>query len=78
MSKFYGMVQGSRGPATRCGHRSIKTSCQSYNGSVITELSYNENNELMVEVSVGKSESTSYGSLLFRGTFNEFVEKLGG
>lgn len=78
MSKFYGMVQGSRGPATRGGHHSIKASCQSYKGSVITELSYNENDELMVEVSIDKDKSTSYGSLLFRGTFNEFVEKLGG
>lgn len=74
MSKFYGQVFGGRGTATRCGHRFIKTSVQSYDGSVQTELSY-EGDELMVRVSTA-TESSCYGSTIFYGTFEEFVSKL--
>ena len=74
MSKFYGQVFGGKGTATRCGHRFIKTSAQSYGGSVQTELSY-EGDELMVRVSTD-SGSSSYGSTIFYGTFDEFVSKL--
>jgi hypothetical protein len=52
MAKFYGQVQGNRGAATRMGHQSIKASVQSYDGSVITELSYNKEGQLLVDVSV--------------------------
>ena len=74
MSKFYGSVQGNRGAATRGGHSMIKTSAQSYNGSVITYLSYDED-KLMVEVCVS-DESSSYGKRIFYGTFEEFKTKL--
>lgn len=77
MSKLYGSIQGNRGAATRCGHSHIKASVQSYDGSVITELSYNHEDKLMVEVSVAKDESTSYrGTRLFYGTLDEFIAKL--
>ena len=74
MAKFYGTIQGARGPATRLGHKSIKAAAQSYDGSVITELSYDED-KLMVRVSTSK-DSTTYGSTIFYGTFDEFVNKL--
>jgi hypothetical protein len=74
MSKFYGSVQGNRGAATRGGYNRIKTSAQSYDGSVITELTYEENT-LMVRVSTDKG-SSPYGSTIFYGTFEEFVNKL--
>jgi hypothetical protein len=74
MSKFYGSVQGNRGAATRGGYSLIKTSAQSYDGSVITYLSYDED-KLMVEVCVS-DRSSSYGSRIFYGTFEEFVNKL--
>jgi hypothetical protein len=76
MSKFYGQVNGGRGTATRCGHSRIKASVQSHRGSVITELTYKDD-QLMVEVRVGV-ESTYYGSLIFYGTYEEFVSKLIG
>lgn len=77
MAKFYGQVQGNRGAATRMGHQSIRASVQSYAGSVITELSYNKEGQLLVDVSVAKDESTSYrGTRLFYGTLDEFVAKL--
>jgi hypothetical protein len=74
MAKFYGSIQGSRGAATRIGHSNIKSSVQSYDGSVITYLSYDEDT-LMVEVCVAK-ESTTYGRRIFYGTFDEFITKL--
>ena len=79
MSKFYGTVVGqAKTPATRCGSKKsgIRTAAQSYDGSVITELSYdNESNELMVEIEVNDGTSM-FGRTIFRGTFNEFIEKL--
>lgn len=74
MSKFYGSVQGNRGAATRGGHSMIKTSAQSWDGSIINYLSY-EDDKLMVEVCVS-NESSSYGRRIFYGTFEEFVNKL--
>jgi hypothetical protein len=76
MAAFYGKIQGNRGEATRCGHSRIKASVQSHRGSVITELTYKDD-QLMVEVRAG-AESTSYGSLIFYGTYEEFVSKLIG
>ena len=74
MAKFYGQVQGNRGSATRVGHSRIQASVQSHRGSVITELTYKDD-QLMVEVRVGAG-STSYGSLIFYGTMEEFKSKL--
>ena len=76
MAKFYGSIQGNRGAATRMGHQSIKASVQSYDGSVITELSYNDEGQLLVDVSVAKDESSAYGQRLFLGTMDEFIKKL--
>jgi hypothetical protein len=77
MSKLYGSIQGDRGAATRCGHHRIKAAAQSYDGSVITELSYNDEGQLLVDVSVAKDESTAYrGTRLFYGTLDEFIAKL--
>ena len=75
MSKFYGMVQGDRGAATRGGHTTIRASAQSYDGSVIIELTYNEEGKLMVDVSVAP-DSTFLGRRIFYGTFEEYVNKL--
>lgn len=79
MAKFYGSIQGNRGAATRGGSTAsgIKSSCQSYDGSVITYMSYDGNDNLMVTVEVS-NESSSYGRRIFCGTFEEFVHKLEG
>ena len=75
MSKFYGQVMGAaKTEATRRGHHYIKTSAQSFDGSVITELTY-EDDKLMVRINTGTG-STSLGSTTFYGTFDEFVNKL--
>lgn len=77
MSTFYGCVQGNRGSVTRVGSRAsgFKASAQSYDGSVVTYLSYNDNGDLMVEICVSDS-SSCYGSRIFYGTFDEYVNKL--
>jgi hypothetical protein len=77
MSKFYGSLQGNRGVVTRGGSNSsgIKSSLQSWNGSVISQLSYNDNNELCIRVEVSKG-SNRYGDLVFSGTVDEFITKL--
>ena len=75
MAKFYGQVNGGRGTATRTGGRNIRTAAQSYDGSVITELSYNDEGKLIVDVCAA-DYSTSYGRRIFYGTYEEFVAKL--
>lgn len=76
MARFYATIQGNRSPATRMGHQSIKAAAQSYDGSVITELSYNEEDKLMVDVCVSEGSSSTYGNRIFYGTFDEYVAKL--
>jgi len=77
MSKFYGMVRGNRGAATRGGsaNSGFKATAQSFDGSVITELDYDENNKLIVRISVSEG-SNCYGDLVFKGTLEELVNKL--
>lgn len=74
MSKFYGTVIGAASTdATRRGHRDIKVSAQSWDGSVITRLWYNTNGELMVDLEHSDCSST-YGRTLFSGTMDEFLK----
>ena len=77
MSVFYATIKGNRGPATRQGSAmsGIKAAAQSYDGSVITSLSYDQDDRLMVSISVS-DESSSYGDTIFHGTFEEFKQKL--
>lgn len=77
MSTFYGMVQGNRGAATRGGSRAsgFKSSVQSWDGSIITQMSYDKDDNLMVDVSYSTG-SSCYGTTIFHGTFEEYVRKL--
>ena len=71
MSTFYGMVCGNRGAATRGGSKSsgYKATAQSWDGSVITYLDYDQDNNLTVQISM-----SDYSSSKFRGTFDELKE----
>ena len=77
MSAFYGMVQGNRGSATRGGSRAsgFKSSVQSYDGSIITYLSYDKDDNLMVTVEAS-DVSACYGRQIFYGTYEEYIKKL--
>ena len=78
MSRFYGTLQGNRGAATRCGTNDITVSAQSWDGSAITKLSYNNDKKLEVRISV--SDHSSCGCYdsdeIFRGTFDEYKKVL--
>ena len=76
MSKFYGTVDGaSQTCATRRGHDHIHVAAQSYDGSIITRLSYNHDGDLMVTLEHNEGSST-YGRTIFRGTVDELLKKL--
>ena len=78
MAKLYGTLQANRGEATRCGSDYIRASAQSYEGSVIVELLYNDNKDLIVKVETNNG-SSCYGDWngnLFKGTFEEFKDLL--
>lgn len=77
MSKFYGMVRGNRGAATRGGsaNSGFKSTAQSYDGSVITCLDYDQNDALKVRIELSEGSST-YGDVAFNGTFDELKEGL--
>jgi hypothetical protein len=76
MSKFYGQVEGmSSTMATRRGGKFIKTSAQSYNGSIQTRLEYDDSDNLIVEMSM--CEGTGfYGDRVFRGRFVDLKDIL--
>ena len=78
MAKFYGQVFGqAKTEASRRGSRNIKVSAQSWNGSVITTLYYNDNDDLMVNLSISDG-SSCYGYTYFDGTLDELKERLAG
>lgn len=75
MSTFYGMVQGHRGAATRVGSRNsgFIATAQSFNGSVITNLAYDSENNLVIRLSLNEGSSTC-GDTVFRGSMKELRE----
>ena len=76
MSKFYGQVEGmSSTAATRRGGKFIKTSAQSYDGSIQTRLEYDDQNNLIAEISM--CEGTGfYGDRVFKGKFDDLKDIL--
>ena len=76
MAKFYGQVKGTgRTTATRQGSVGIRSSVQSYDGSIITELWYYPDKTLNVRVEVAEDSKFS-GKTIFDGRFDEFVRRL--
>lgn len=76
MSAFYGTVIGSANTAaTRRGSKDIKVAAQSWNGSVITRMHYNEEDELIVDLQISDGSGTS-GLTFFYGTIDELKERL--
>ena len=79
MSKFYGTVIGASSTCgTRRGHSDIRVSAQSWNGSVITHLDYDSDENLRVRIGTNERSSTcsDWSSQDFVGTFDEFKELL--
>lgn len=76
MSAFYGRVIGNRSEATRGGSKSsgFSSSCQSWDGSVRTDMWYNSDNELMVSIGLCDGSSTYVQDEIFRGKFTDLKE----
>ena len=78
MSAFYGQVSGQADTlATRRGSykSGIRSSAQSWDGSITTELGYYSDGELNVVIEV--SDGSDFGGYtIFDGTFDEFKERL--
>ena len=76
MATFYGQIKGMSGTAaTRRGSRDshIFASLQSYNGSVQTELFYDDAGALCIQVYTADG-SQMRGRTVYRGTVAEFVD----
>lgn len=75
MATFYGQVEGfSRTTAGRRGSDFIKSSVQSWNGSVITRLWYNDKGVLNVSIALNKNSGFSGDELpYFTGSFEELI-----
>lgn len=75
MARFYGTVDGNlaKTNATRRGSDYIKASAQSWHGSVITQLNYDNEGMLIVKIGL-TDDSSSYGSGDFYGTFEELKQ----
>ena len=75
MSVFYGTVQGNHGEATRQGSKlsGIRGSVQSWNGSIITSMWYDETTgDLCCEIKTNSGSASITGETIFRGTFDQF------
>ena len=72
MATYYGQTQGNGTPATRTGTKTsgIKSSVQSYNGSVITSL---YNGKITIEIS---KDSSFRGKTVFYGSIDDLEKKL--
>lgn len=77
MAKYYGMVQGNRGAASRIGSSSsgLMASAQSWNGSLITYVHDGDGDESVFDIEISNG-SSAYGSRVFSGTLSELKEKL--
>lgn len=76
MSKFYGTVKGQAPTdATRRGTQNICVAAQSWDGSLITRLTYNVRDELMIELQYSET-SNAFGKTVFYGTMEELLKKL--
>lgn len=79
MSKFYGTVSGgAKTEATRRGFDSIKVSAQSWDGSLITRMSYDGGGRLMVQLDKSNESTSCWGKTIFWGTLDELEQKLKG
>ena len=75
MSAFYGTIKGNaKSNATRRGYHNIKVSAQSWKGSLITKLYY-EDNTLMCELEYNQ-ESATQGNNIYKGSLDNLVNIL--
>lgn len=79
MAKFYGQVEGmAQTVATRRGGEYIRSSAQSWDGSVTVRLDYDDNEVLKVELNLckGSGMGGDYDLPRFYGTMDELIEMI--
>ena len=79
MAKTYATLTGARSTLTqRGGNDGVRTSCQSYDGSICVSNWYDDSGNLRVRVGTndGSSCYSDWGSEEFNGTFQEFKDLL--
>ena len=76
MTTFYGQVKGQGKAVGRCGSKDshISASVQSRKGSLTSELYYDEEGRLCVQVYHYDNTSSMFGSTVYRGTVERFVD----
>lgn len=80
MSKYYGETcgynkNGSTGVASRCGHTGIRSSAQSWDGSVIAVIRDDKEGNPVFEIEI-TGDSSIYGDTVFSGTIEELKRVL--
>jgi len=75
MSKFYGTVKGrAKSAATREGNDSIRVSAQSWDNSIVVEMSYRYGNSGVLDIEIGCMEGSksSFSVPTWSGSYEEF------
>lgn len=75
MAALYGTIQGNRGEATRMGSKDsgFRSSCQSWEGSVITEMNYYKD-DLEITIKLSRDSSSYSGNTVFRGSIEDLYD----
>ena len=79
MSRFYGTVRevgSDRTAGTRCGHKNIAASAQTYEGSLIAIAETNRDGDTVFRLEVDEEDSAMRGREIFAGTLQELISKL--
>lgn len=73
MSKLYGTIVGqAKTKATRRGSSEIRASVQSWNGSIIMEMYYDDDDVLSLRVEKADGSKIK-GECIWNGSFDKFV-----
>jgi len=79
MARFYGTIQGARGPTSRLGHSSLHVSAQSYQGDVNVSFHRMDTDKVevdMVTIAV-RPHDGGPGVYLYSGPVTELLAKGG-
>ena len=78
MSHFYGIVEGNRSPATRCGHKSsgLHTTAASWQGAVSVQLMEQDGVDL-VRVALTRWKGTGTDKVLYFGPVGDYNPMFG-
>lgn len=76
MARFYGTIQGARGPASRLGHKNsgLEVTAQSYNGDVCVFLGVTENDEDNAAICIRDHSSRTTDIVLYNGPLTKLRE----